>query len=86
MPLGEAKAPTAQNHQWLNRKNESFVRTHRATSHQVDNFDPWRITPACIVPLGWPTGRYGPTTRRPVGEITSIDQYGNRAWLDADQG
>jgi hypothetical protein len=38
------------------------------------------------MPLGWPTGRYGPTTRRPVGEITSIDQYGNRAWLDADQG
>ena len=137
---------------WLNRKNESFVRTHRATSHQVDHFEdipvlvvccmtatrhapspvvaassygsifpavqnlllaaraaglganlitmpltinfaarrvlglPWRITPVCIVPLGWPTGRYGPTTRRPVGEITSIDQYGNRAWLDADDG
>lgn len=137
---------------WLNRKDESFVRTHRATSHQVDHFEdipvlvvccmtatrhapspvvaassygsifpavqnlllaaraaglganlitmpltinfaarrvlglPWRITPVCIVPLGWPTGKYGPTTRRPVGEITSIDQYGNRAWLDADDG
>lgn len=132
---------------WLNRKDESFVRTHRATKHQVDNFEdipvlvvccmtatrhgpspvvaassygsifpavqnlllaaraaglganlvtmpltinfsarralglPWKITPVCIVPLGWPTGKYGPTTRRPVGEITSVDQYGNRAWL-----
>ena len=46
---------------------------------------PWKVTPVAIVPLGWPAGRYGPTTRRPVGEITSLDQYGNRAWLsDAD--
>jgi nitroreductase len=133
---------------WLNRKDESFGRTHRATKHQVDNFEdipvlvvccmtatrhgpspvvaassygsifpavqnlllaaraaglganlvtmpltinfaarralglPWKITPVCIVPLGWPTGKYGPTTRRPVEEVTSIDQYGNRAWLD----
>lgn len=43
-------------------------------------------TDATPTGLGWPTERYGPTTRRPVGEITSIDQYGNRAWLDADQG
>ncbi len=41
---------------------------------------PWRVTPVCIVPLGWPEGRYGPTTRRPVAEVTSVDQYGNRAW------
>lgn len=133
---------------WLNRKDDKFVRTHRATSHQVDHFEeipvlvvccmtatrhgitpvvaassygsifpaiqnlllaaraaglganlvtmpltvnvlarralglPWNITPVAIVPLGWPQGRYGPTTRRPVAEVTSIDQYGNRAWLD----
>jgi hypothetical protein len=30
------------------------------------------------VPLGWPRGRYGPTTRRPVGEVVSLDRYGNR--------
>jgi nitroreductase len=42
---------------------------------------PWRITPVAIVPLGWPEGRYGPTTRTPVAEVTSIDQFGNRAWL-----
>jgi hypothetical protein len=28
-------------------------------------------------------GRYGPTTRRPVEEVTHLDAYGNRAWLDA---
>jgi len=43
---------------------------------------PWGITPVVVVPLGWPKGRYGPTTRRPVEEVVSIDTYGNRAWLD----
>src|SRR6266511_543552 len=28
---------------------------------------PWRVTPCAVVPLGWPIGRYGPTTHRPVG-------------------
>ena len=41
---------------------------------------PWNVTPVAVVPLGWPKGRYGPNTRRPVGEITSVDRYGNRAW------
>jgi nitroreductase len=44
---------------------------------------PLNVTPCCIVPLGWPRGRYGPTTRRPVGEVTHLDAYGNRAWLDS---
>jgi nitroreductase len=41
---------------------------------------PWSVTPCAVIPLGWPRGRYGPTTRRAVGEVTSIDRYGNRAW------
>jgi nitroreductase len=41
---------------------------------------PWNVTPCAVVPLGWPLGRYGPTTRRPVEDVTSIDRYGNRAW------
>lgn len=44
---------------------------------------PHAVTPCCIVPLGWPRGRYGPTTRRPVEEVTHLDGYGNRAWLDS---
>lgn len=41
------------------------------------------ITPCCVVALGWPRGRYGLTTRKPVEQVTHLDAYGNRAWLDA---
>ena len=37
-------------------------------------------TPCAVIPLGWPRGRYGPTTRRPVGEVVSLDRYGQRPW------
>lgn len=43
---------------------------------------PWNVAPCAVVPLGWPKGRYGPTTRRPAGEVVSLDRYGNRAFLD----
>jgi nitroreductase len=39
---------------------------------------PWTVTPCAVVPLGWPRGRYGPTTRRPVGEIVHVDRYGHK--------
>jgi nitroreductase len=39
---------------------------------------PVSVQPACIVPLGWPRGRYGPTTRRPVGDVVHLDRFGNR--------
>jgi nitroreductase len=42
---------------------------------------PWNVTPCAVIPLGWPRGRYGPTTRRPVAEVVSLDRYGNRAFL-----
>lgn len=41
---------------------------------------PLTVTPVCVVPLGWPRGRYGPTTRKPVDEVIHLDSYGNRAW------
>lgn len=41
---------------------------------------PLSVTPCCVVPLGWPRGRYGPTTRKNVGEVTHLDRYGRRAW------
>jgi len=43
---------------------------------------PGALTPICIVPLGWPRGRYGPTTRKPVEQVAHRDAYGNRTWLD----
>jgi nitroreductase len=39
---------------------------------------PWNVSPCAVVPLGWPRGRYGPTTRRPVGEVVHVDRYGNQ--------
>jgi nitroreductase len=39
---------------------------------------PWRVTPCAVIPLGWPIGRYGPTTRKPVGDVVSLDRYGHR--------
>jgi nitroreductase len=41
---------------------------------------PWSVTPCAVVPLGWPRGRYGPTTRRPVGEVVHVDRYGNQPY------
>jgi nitroreductase len=42
---------------------------------------PRAVTPCAIVPLGWPRGRYGPTTRKPVEQVAHLDTYGDRAWL-----
>jgi nitroreductase len=39
---------------------------------------PRTITPCAVIPLGWPLGRYGPTTRRPVHDVVSFDRFGNR--------
>ncbi|TMA36950.1 MAG: nitroreductase [Deltaproteobacteria bacterium] len=39
---------------------------------------PWNVAPCAVIPLGWPRGRYGPTTRRPVGDVVHVDRYGNQ--------
>lgn len=39
---------------------------------------PRGITPVCIIPIGWAKGRYGPTVRRPIGEVVHLDRYGNQ--------
>jgi nitroreductase len=44
---------------------------------------PISVQPCCAIPLGWPRGRYGPTTRRPVGEVVHLDRYGQRPWMDS---
>jgi nitroreductase len=45
---------------------------------------PARVVPVAVIPLGWPRGHYGPTTRRPVEECLHLDRYGNRAFLKPD--
>jgi len=42
---------------------------------------PREVTPCALVPLGWPQGHYGPTTRRPIEEIVHVNRYANRAFL-----
>ena len=36
----------------------------------------------CLTPVGYPRGSFGPTTRRPAAEVTSINGWGNRSWPD----
>ena len=44
---------------------------------------PWSVSPVVAIPMGWPRGKYGPTTRRPVAEVAHLDRFGNRAFLDS---
>jgi nitroreductase len=39
---------------------------------------PGSISPVAVVPMGWPQGGYGPTTRRPVEEVVHVDRYGHQ--------
>jgi nitroreductase len=41
---------------------------------------PLSVEPVCVIPVGWPRGKYGPTTRAPVEAITHLDRYGNKAF------
>jgi len=36
---------------------------------------PENVEPFCIVPIGWPAGKFGPVTRRPVSEILHWDRW-----------
>ena len=47
---------------------------------------PFDTQPVCMVPLGWPQGRYGPTTRKDVGDVVHLDRFGNRAWKGHEPG
>ncbi|HKY66696.1 MAG TPA: nitroreductase family protein [Acidimicrobiales bacterium] len=38
---------------------------------------PLSVEPCCMVPLGWPLGRYGPKARRPVDEVVHLERYGS---------
>jgi nitroreductase len=37
---------------------------------------PLSVEPCCVVPLGWPIGRYGPKPRKPVDEVVHLERYG----------
>jgi nitroreductase len=42
---------------------------------------PRSVVPVCVIPIGWARGRYGPTTRAPIGEVVHLDRYGHRPFL-----
>jgi nitroreductase len=39
---------------------------------------PATVQPVAVLPVGWPKGRYGPTTRKAVERVVHHDRYGNR--------
>ena len=39
---------------------------------------PWTVQPCAVIPVGWPKGRYGPTSRKPVEKVVHHDRWGNR--------
>jgi nitroreductase len=47
---------------------------------------PWNVEPVALIPVGWPHGRHGPTTRRPVERSVHVDRYGNRPFLERVSG
>lgn len=47
---------------------------------------PWNVEPVAMIPVGWPHGRYGSTTRRPVERSVHVDRYGNRPFLERASG
>ncbi|MGH2685463.1 MAG: nitroreductase family protein, partial [Actinomycetota bacterium] len=47
----------------------------RFAAHRILDI-PWNVEPVGTIPVGWPRGRYGPTTRLPVERSTHVDRYG----------
>lgn len=45
---------------------------------------PRKRVPVCIIPIGWAKGKYGPTTRRPIGEVVHLDSFGNRPYVGVE--
>jgi nitroreductase len=43
---------------------------------------PLSVEPCCVVPLGWPIGRYGPKGRKPVDQVVHLERYGTAAAAD----
>ncbi len=48
----------------------------RAAAYEALNV-PANMELACVIPVGYPMGRFGPVTRRPAEEIVSWDQFDN---------
>ncbi len=52
----------------------AFVGDGRERAQQVLNL-PDHIVPMVLVPLGWPTGNFGPIRRRPLDDVLHWDRF-----------
>ena len=52
----------------------AFLGDGRAQAQTVLNL-PAPILPMVLIPLGWPTGNFGPIRRRPLDEVLHWDQF-----------
>ncbi|HZU75989.1 MAG TPA: nitroreductase family protein, partial [Dehalococcoidia bacterium] len=52
----------------------TFAISDRAAARAVLNL-PETIEPFCLIPVGWPMGKFGPVTRRPVSEVMRWDRW-----------
>ena len=41
---------------------------------------PLWVSPVAVIPMGWPLGHYGPTARKPVGDVAHFDRYNNKPY------
>jgi nitroreductase len=39
---------------------------------------PFNVQPVAVIPVGWPKGKYGPTTRKPAEKVVHFERWGNR--------
>ena len=54
----------------------AFLGDQRQEAAKVLNL-PDHILPMVLIPLGWPTGNFGPIRRRPLDEVLHWDRYSN---------
>lgn len=40
---------------------------------------PWRLTPVCVIPMGWPVKGFKPNSRIPARQVFHLDQYSLKA-------
>ncbi len=52
----------------------TFALADRAKAKDVLNL-PAAIEPFCVIPVGYPLGKFGPVTRRPLTEILRWDRW-----------
>ena len=48
--------------------------TNRAAAKEALNLPP-PIEPFCLIPVGYPMGKFGPVSRRPLSEILRWDRW-----------